>query len=97
MGLPQDMTTWDAVEASQRIVSIQVQTTKLTGAGVEMVSYKSGEATHWSLYTRNADGITTWVKDIKITKSEAAGHFTEAMVEASKLSIEYQAFIEYVK
>lgn len=91
--------TYQQVVDSQRIVSIQVQTTRLTGAGVEVVPYKSKDyiTTHWSLYTRNADGIATWVEDIAIHKGTADAHYAEAMLKAAKLSMEHSAFIEQVK
>lgn len=96
-GLPEDMTTWNEVTASQRIVSIQVQTTRLTGAGVEIVPYKGGNATHWSIYTRNADGIATWVEDFALGGARADTIFGSVMVKAAKLSMEHQAFIEELK
>lgn len=79
------------------IVSIQVQTTRLTGAGVEVVPFKSGTATHWSIYTRNAIGITTWVEDVSLGCAHADTLFGSVMVKAAKLSMEHQAFIEQVK
>ena len=92
MGLPQDM--------GQRIVSIQVQTTRLTGAGVEIVGYKDQhiKPTHWSIYKRNAKGEAQWIEDIGLQGNyTAAAAFGDVMVKAAKYSIMYQAFIEEPK
>lgn len=77
------------------IKSIQVQTTKLSGAGVEVVSQADSRRTHWSLYLRDDKGEVQWVKDIIIGNS-SANAFTQAMVEAAKLSMEHQVPIEMV-
>ena len=92
MGLPQDM--------GQRIVSIQVQTTRLTGAGVEIVGYKDQHvrATHWSIYKRNAKGEAQWIEDIEVSNGQRSDQLHGvAMLKAAKYSIMYQAFIEEPK
>jgi hypothetical protein len=105
MGYPQVAESESTIQfGERRIVSIQVQTTQLTGGGVQVVPFRDSEistglkATHWSLYTRDQFGIAQWVEDIKIDRDEHAGHkFSEAMVKAAKLSMEHGAFIEQVK
>lgn len=83
------------VEEPDHIVSIQVQTTRLTGAGVECVSYKEQHnlPTHWSLYKRQANGQAVWVMDLAL-KGLSHERYSEAMLEAAKLSMIYKAFIE---
>jgi hypothetical protein len=78
------------------VVAIQVQTTKLSGAGVEVVPYKTDLATHWSLYLRERSGETRWVKDICVHRDGPSLHFGAAMVEAAKLSMQYGVRIEQV-
>lgn len=80
-----------------KVVSIQVQTTKLTGAGVQVVPWKvaGNDATHWSLYLRYEDGNVEWVQDLRVSRSPAEV-YGEAMLVAAKLSMEHQAFIEKV-
>lgn len=87
MGLPQDLT---------KIVSIQVQTTRLTGAGVEMVSFKEqhNKPTHWSIYKRDAAGMAHWIEDIDLRGAQANVIYGQVMVKAAKYSQMYQAFIE---
>lgn len=94
--LPSDLTGLPSVKDNP-VVSIQVQTTKLTGAGVEVVSYKGTDATHWSLYLRTADGLAEWVEDIPLGDQKASTYYTQAMVHAAALSITYSAFIEQPK
>lgn len=94
--LPSDLTGLPSVKDNP-VVSIQVQTTKLTGAGVEVVSYKGTDATHWSLYLRTADGLAEWVEDIPLGDQKASNYYTQAMVHAAALSITYSAFIEQPK
>ena len=80
------------------VVSIQVQTTVLTGAGVEVVSYTSNTATHWSLYLRRKDGMCEWVKDLEINGApNSSTRYGDAMIAAAKLSMEHKAFIEQVQ
>jgi len=90
MGIPQDM---------GRIVSIQVQTTRLTGAGAEVVPFKDQhiKPTHWSLYKRDAAGMAHWIEDIQINQGGAGDHYTAVMIKAAKYSQMYSAFIEQVK
>jgi hypothetical protein len=90
MGLPQDM---------DRIVSIQVQTTRLTGAGVEMVPFKDQhiKPTHWSIYKRDAAGMAHWIEDIELKGAQADVVWGQVMVKATKYSQVYSAFIEQVK
>lgn len=79
------------------IVSIQVQTTRLTGAGVEMVSFKEQHnlPTHWSLYKRQRNGQAVWVQDFAIPLGNCADTlYSKVMVAAAKLSMAYKAFIE---
>ena len=84
--------------APNPVVSIQVQTTRLTGGGVEVVSYTSNSATHWSLYLRRKDGMCEWVKDLEIkTQPSASTRYGDAMIAAAKLSMEHKAFIEKVQ
>lgn len=83
-------------EGIDDVVSIQVQTTILSGAGVETVSYTKPEATHWSLYLRLRSGEVRWVKDISVHRDGAALHYTAAMVDAAKLSMQHGAKIEQV-
>jgi hypothetical protein len=86
--------------SDNKIVSIQVQTTKLTGAGVELVSYrdKGNIATHWSIYLRKADGSVIWHSDIVIRDQRGANtYYTEAIMTAAKLSMEHQAYIEPIR
>lgn len=80
------------------VVSIQVQTTFLTGAGVEVVSYTSNKATHWSLYLRRKDGMCEWVKDLEIKDTPSSNtRYGDAMIAAAKLSMEHSAYIEQVR
>ena len=78
------------------IKSIQVQTTKLSGAGVELVPQASSERTHWSIYLRDDKGECQWVKDITISGNTSVS-FTQALVESAKLSMLHQVPIEPVK
>ncbi|AUV61849.1 hypothetical protein HWB52_gp34 [Pseudomonas phage Littlefix] len=85
---------------NNKIVSIHVQTTRLTGAGVEVISYrdKGDKATHWSIYLRKADGSVVWVSDIPIgTGHRANNYYSEAVLAAAKLSMEHKAFIEQIQ
>lgn len=75
------------------VKSIQVQTTKLSGAGVEVVPIADSRRTHWSLYLRNEKGEAEWVKDYPII-GDISTTFTRALVEAAKLSMEHQVPIE---
>lgn len=97
--LPEGMTTWDAVTDMGRIVSIQVQTTRLTGAGVELVAFKDQhiKPTHWSIYKRDAAGMAHWIEDIDLRGAQADVVFGQAMTKAAKYSQMYSAFIEQVK
>lgn len=79
------------------VVSIQVQTTRLTGGGVEVVSRHSADATHWSLYLRRANGLCEWQFDIYIHEGKSGTAWGEAMIAAAKLSMEHKAFIEKVQ
>lgn len=79
------------------VVSIQVQTTFLTGAGVEVVSQSSKKATHWSLYLRRKDGRCCWQFDIEIPTGKAGTAWGDAMIAAAKLSMEHSAYIEQVR
>lgn len=80
------------------IVAIQVQTTLLTGAGVEIVSYTSNKATHWSLYVRRKDGTAEWIKDLEINGTTSSNtRYGDAMIEAAKQSMKHGVPIEQVK
>lgn len=78
------------------IKSIQVQTTRLSGAGVEVVPMADSRRTHWSIYLRDDKGECEWVKDIAIV-GDLTPVFTKALVEAAKLSMIHQVPIEQVK
>lgn len=86
--------TIETVEV-QTIKSIQVQTTKLTGAGVEVVPMADSRRTHWSLYLRDDKGEARWVKDFPIS-GDTSTSFTRALVEAAKMSMEHKVPIEQV-
>lgn len=81
---------------ARHIVSIQVQTTKLTGAGVEIVEMRSKKASHWSLYLRWSDGTRDWLDDIPVDCTRQDGAYTEAVMKAAKLSMEHSAYIEKI-
>lgn len=93
------MSTLPAVP-NNKIVSIQVQTTRLTGAGVEVIPYraKGDIATHWSIYMRKADGSVVWHSDLQIQAGRNAyNYYGDALMVAAKLSMEHQAFIEQIQ
>ena len=77
-------------------VSIQVQTTILSGRGAEAVSIKNGGATHWSLYLRRPDGSVEWLEDVTINKTNPSHAFNDAHIRAAKLSMQWQVPIEKV-
>lgn len=86
--------------SADKVVSIQVQTTRLTGAGVEHISYrdKGNLATHWSIYLRKADGSVVWHSDLQIYSGRCAANvYDEALLVAAKLSMEHKAYIETIK
>lgn len=78
------------------VVSIQVQTTRLTGGGVELVSFKEQHnlPTHWSLYKRLRNGQAVWIEDIPLGGGRSDTTYTLVMVKAAKYSQMYKAFIE---
>lgn len=78
------------------IKSIQVQTTKLSGAGVEVVPQSSSSRTHWSLYLRDDKGECEWVEDMPITNNPTRA-LELALMKAAKLSMEHNAPIEPIK
>lgn len=77
--------------------TIQVQSTKLTGAGAEVVPVAAiGTATHWSLYVRDDLGEAEWVKDFAIRKDAPQVAKSEALIAAAELSMQHQAAIEAI-
>lgn len=78
------------------IVSIQVQTTRLTGAGVETVSFKEQHnlPTHWSIYKRLRNGQAVWIEDLPLGGGRSDTVYAQVMVKAAQYSQMYQAFIE---
>lgn len=97
--LPTDLMGYPQAEDMARIVSIQLQCTRLTGAGVEHVPFvKCTElATHWSLYTRAATGLAEWVEDFHIDSKSSGQAYSNAIHAAAKLSMQHQAFIEQIQ
>lgn len=96
---PQDLMGYPQAEDMAKVVSIQLQCTRLTGAGVEHVPFvKCTElATHWSLYTRAATGLVEWVEDFHIDAKSSGRAYSNAIHAAAKLSMQHQAFIEQVQ
>lgn len=88
----------DVPPTFKQVVSIQVQPTKQNGEGTQLVSKDDELATHWSVYTRNSEGLVDWVSDFPITLSMGRG-FAEgqATALACRLSMEHQAYIERIK
>lgn len=88
------------VPDQQPVASIQIQTTIHTEDAVEACGADNAEATHWSVYTRDAQGLATWVADYPI-KSKNPGNVgtakTSALVRAAKLSMEHLVFIEPIQ
>lgn len=83
------------------VKSIQVQTTRLTGAGVQTVSFLNKldvneRPTNWSIYLRDEDGTVEWVQDLSYEHTNPARGYATAMVEAAKLSMHHQVPIERV-
>lgn len=83
------------------VKSIQVQTTRLTGAGATTVSYlkklnDNERPTNWSIYLRDEDGTVEWVEDLNYEHANPARSYAVAMVEAAKLSMHHQVPIERV-
>lgn len=79
---------------SNKTVSIKVQTTVLSGAGVKDVPWKTGEPTHWSIYRRRENGELEWAADYPCIGNKSDSTYTQAMIHAAKLSMEYKAYIE---
>lgn len=87
-------------EGIDEVVAIQVQPTRLTGGGVEMIPLndKLKLATHWSLYKRKASGECTWVADIQIQQGKTASNYHgDALIAAAKLSMQYGVSIENIR
>lgn len=87
-------------EGIDEVVSIQVQPTRLTGAGVDLVTMvdKQRLATHWSLYLRKASGVCAWVADIAIQEGkQASNYYGDALIAAAKLSMQYGVKIENIR
>lgn len=83
------------------VKSIQVQTTRLTGAGVTTVSYlkklnDNERPTNWSIYLRDEDHSVEWVMDLNYEHANPSRSYAVAMVEAAKLSMHHQVPIERV-
>lgn len=79
----------------RKVVSIQVQTTVLTGGGAETVPYLDAKATHWSIYFRFKNGEVQWLADTPVDKCSSDGRRT-ALVYAAELSMEYNVPIEKI-
>lgn len=80
------------------VVAIDVQTTRLTGAGVETMPFRTAEqATHWSIYLRRADGRNEWVTDFNIGHGKASDLYGTAVLAAAKLSMQHQVPILLIK
>ncbi|QOC57968.1 hypothetical protein phiK7B1_113 [Pseudomonas phage phiK7B1] len=79
----------------RKIVSIQVQTTRLTGGGAETVPYLDGKATHWSVYVRYKNGEVQWLADTPVDRCSSEGRRT-ALVFAAELSMEHGVPIEKI-
>lgn len=78
------------------VVSIQVQTTIQKGGDVCICASDDNDATHWSVYTRNAEGRAEWITDYGINRNAALAK-QKALLKAAKLSQKYQAFIEPIR
>jgi len=84
------------------VVSIQIQTVQIqprdeTGDDAQVVASDNPAATHWSVYTRNAEGLADWVEDFPILPGDSGQARTAAQMLADKLAAQYGVFIETIK
>lgn len=88
-----------------KIVSIQVAATIDRKLGQEESEFEvctadDQDKTHWSVYTRNADGYCDHVQDFVVGPYCLMADTmvrTQALLLAAELSMEHSAFIEKIK
>jgi hypothetical protein len=79
------------------ISGIQIQTTIQTEADTRVCDSANPAATHWSVYTRDNEGLADWVADFVILPGDTGQARTAAQRLADRLADAYGVYIEPIK